>query len=65
LSALASSSTEPLKGCTIMEYVVSRLNVSTSMERNFLKDTVMLIGAGLMMAAVKFTAKLSCDILPR
>ena len=44
---------------------MSRLNVSTSMEHSFLKDTVLWMGAGLMVAAVKFTAKWPRDILPR
>jgi len=43
-------------GCSVVESVMSRLNVSTSMERSFLKDTVLWMGAGLMVAAVKFIA---------
>ena len=40
LYAFASSSTEPLKGCSIVESVISRLKVSTSMARSFLKDSL-------------------------
>jgi len=62
LYAFASSSTEPLKGCSIVESVISRLKVSTSTARSFLKDSVFWMGAGLMTPAVNFTAKWSRDI---